>query len=307
MSRWSSEEDLSILETIQLLSEEPKYGELVEYHNNQFNKTRTELTYKARVNKIAKENDIKLTPSTKWSEEDKEYIKSIVKKNPFDIPWSEIGTHLNRSEERVKLRYLDYVNAEEHVDICIDVIDDSMINNLIENTKNTCSLCKCISFSNLQIWKENEYCEDCYEKNFGEEIKERWLIIHKYSIEQNKTSCNICSKQAVFDNKIISRFHYDHIDMFDKSNSICEMVRTGITISDIYKEIDKCQLICISCHKIITKMEHQCGFIRFKKQMTKDYNEADEIIKEEILKKYSLKYNMFMSKVYSLLKLYLSS
>jgi len=66
-------------------------------------------------------------------------------------------------------------------------------------------------------------------------------------------------------------------------------------------------LICISCHKIITKMEHQCGFIRFKKQMTKDYNEADEIIKEEILKKYSLKYNMFMSKVYSLLKLYLSS
>jgi len=302
MSRWSPEEDSSILQTIQLLEEEPKYIELVEYHNKKFNKSRTELTYKGRVNKIAKENNIQSTLSTKWSEDDKEYIKSIVKKNPFDIPWSEIGTHLNRGEERVKLKYLDYVSAEEHVEICINIIDDLMINNLITNTKNICCLCNCISFCNLHIWKENEYCEECYEKTFGEEIKERWLDIHTYSIENNKISCNICNKQAVFDNKIISRFHYDHVDMFDKSSSICDMVRTGIIISDIYKEIDKCQLICTSCHKIITKIEHQCGFIRFKKQMTKEYDESDELIKKEIIKKYSLKYSTFMSKVYSILK-----
>ena len=36
------------------------------------------------------------------------------------------------------------------------------------------------------IWKENEYCEECYEKTFGEEIKERWLDIHTYSIDHNK-------------------------------------------------------------------------------------------------------------------------
>ena len=39
MSRWSPEEDSSILQTIQLLEEEPKYIELVEYHNKQFNKS----------------------------------------------------------------------------------------------------------------------------------------------------------------------------------------------------------------------------------------------------------------------------
>jgi hypothetical protein len=66
MSRWSPEEDLSILETIQLLSEEPKYSELVEYHNKQFNKTRTEQTYKSRVNKIAKENNIPSDEIEKW-------------------------------------------------------------------------------------------------------------------------------------------------------------------------------------------------------------------------------------------------
>lgn len=307
MSRWSPEEDLCILEIIQTLNEEPNYIELVEYHNKQFNKTRTDKTYKARVNKVAKENNIVINQNIQWTIEDKEYIKSVVKKNPFEIKWDEIGTHLNRGEDRVKFTYMDYVSAEEHVEICIETINDTTINNLIEQTKNKCSLCNCISFCNMYIWKEKEYCEACHEKTFGEEIKDRWLNIHKYSIEHNKISCNICNKHAVFDNKIVSRFHYDHVDMFDKSSSICEMVRTGIIISHIYNEIDKCQLICVSCHKIITKIEHQCGFIRFKKQMTKEYNESDESIKQEILKKYSLKYNTFMSKVYSILKISMTS
>ena len=41
--------------------------------------------------------------------------------------------------------------------------------------------------------------------------------------------------------------------------------------------------------------------------MTKEYNESDELIKQEILKKYSLKYNTFMSKVYSILKISMTS
>ena len=52
MSRWSPEEDSSILQTIQLLEEEPKYKELVEYHNKQFNKSRTELKYSKFMSKV---------------------------------------------------------------------------------------------------------------------------------------------------------------------------------------------------------------------------------------------------------------
>lgn len=61
--------------------------------------------------------------------------------------------------------------------------------------------------------------------------------------------------------------HYDHLNMLNKSESICEMVKTGAPMDDIYREMDKCQLLCISCHKIVTKMEHLCGFVRLKKQI----------------------------------------
>lgn len=41
--------------------------------------------------------------------------------------------------------------------------------------------------------------------------------------------------------------------------------------------------------------------------MTKEYDESDELIKKEIIKKYSLKYSKFMSKVYSILKTSMTS
>jgi hypothetical protein len=91
--------------------------------------------------------------------------------------------------------------------------------------------------------------------------------------------------------------------MFDKTSSICEMVRTGIPLSDIYTELDKCQLLCVSCHKLVTKIEHQSGFIRFKKQITKKFYETEDITKQEELRlQYSEKYREFMSKIYPILK-----
>ena len=62
MSRWSEEEDKYILEFIQEVEDDINYQELVITHNKIFNTKRTEGTYKVRVAKIAKENDIVLDP-----------------------------------------------------------------------------------------------------------------------------------------------------------------------------------------------------------------------------------------------------
>lgn len=87
------------------------------------------------------------------------------------------------------------------------------------------------------------------------------------------------------------------------SSSVCEMVRTGVIITDIYDEIDKCQLLCISCHKIVTKIEHLCGFIRFKRQLVKEYNDSTDVSKKvSLISEYSNIYNKFMSKIYETLK-----
>lgn len=92
-------------------------------------------------------------------------------------------------------------------------------------------------------------------------------------------------------------------DMFDKVDSICKMVRNGTELVGIYQEINKCQLLCVSCHTIVTKVEIICGFNRVKRQITKDYNDTnDEAVKETLMKKYSKLYSEFILGVYKQIK-----
>lgn len=68
--------------------------------------------------------------------------------------------------------------------------------------------------------------------------------------------------------------------MFDKGNSICSMVNEGNMIEDIYTEIDKCQILCLSCHHIVTDIENKLGFSRIKQILTRKLNNC-EITEEE--------------------------
>jgi hypothetical protein len=303
MSRWSEEEDKYILEIIKSLEGDIDYTKLLLEHNTKFNIKRTELAYKSRVSKVCKENNIVLNNKTCWTEEEKQILVKYVNESRLNINWEEIAKQLNRSEDRVKHIYLDLVSPKEQIDNNICKVDSIDIQELMCKMSNICDECNCKRFTNLCVWKEKKYCEECYERLFNEEIKNRWELVHKYSLGMNKVSCNICKKQAIINNNVVSRFHYDHIDMFDKSFSICEMIKNGSSLSEIYNEIDKCQLLCISCHKIVTKIENQCGFVRYKKQLTKEFNESNnELEKEKKQKEYSEVYNTFMSKVYSIIR-----
>ena len=76
------------------------------------------------------------------------------------------------------------------------------------------------------------------------------------------------------------RYHYDHLSMFDKSDSICSMIMRGDDIQLIYEEEAKCTLICIQCHDIITKIEHLYVFTRAKTALTIKLNN-EKITPEE--------------------------
>ena len=54
-------------------------------------------------------------------------------------------------------------------------------------------------------------------------------------------------------------FHYDHINQFIKSTTIYAMVAAGQSFEEIEIELDKCQLLCIECHHIVTAAEHVIG------------------------------------------------
>lgn len=53
------------------------------------------------------------------------------------------------------------------------------------------------------------------------------------------------------------------------------MVNEGVNIEEIYHEIDKCQIVCLSCHHIITDIESKLCFTRIKHNLTRDLNQGD--------------------------------
>ena len=64
--------------------------------------------------------------------------------------------------------------------------------------------------------------------------------------------------------------HFDHKNMFDKRECVGQMIEKGYNIEEIKVEIDKCQLLCVPCHKKVTAYENKCGFIAKKRLLNKN-------------------------------------
>jgi hypothetical protein len=162
----------------------------------------------------------------------------------------------------------------------IDLLDrpmniESYLKN-IEDTKIQCHECDkklcCLQINTNRIWKGNTICDTCWCK-YDDERNKIWEEIKKYK----PTQCEICCSVQVH---IGERYHYDHLNMFDKNKSICSMVNEGIDIEEIYKEIDKCQILCLRCHHIVTDIERKIGFTRVKQVLTRQLNQNEISVQE---------------------------
>ena len=131
-----------------------------------------------------------------------------------------------------------------------------------------------IQLNTHRIWKENIICDICWSE-YCEERDLLWTKIKQYK----EIQCCICGNIKLKEGE---RYHYDHINMFNKGNSICSMVNEGNSIDDIYIEIDKCQILCLSCHHMVTDIESNLGFTRIKQILTRKLNN-DEITEEEYI------------------------
>lgn len=148
-----------------------------------------------------------------------------------------------------------------------------------ETTKVNCHHCHKdifnIQLNTHRIWKENIICDSCW-SDYCEERDLLWTKIKQYK----EIQCCICTNTKLKEGE---RYHYDHINMFNKGNSICSMVNEGNNIDDIYIEIDKCQILCLTCHHMVTDIESNLGFTRIKQILTRKLNN-DEITEEEYMK-----------------------
>lgn len=64
----------------------------------------------------------------------------------------------------------------------------------------------------------------------------------QYALDRLGNACNKCGKK--------DKLQFDHIDRRSKNMILADMF--SHSIENIDKELDKCQLLCVECHKIKT-------------------------------------------------------
>jgi hypothetical protein len=173
---------------------------------------------------------------------------------------------------------------------------EGYMQNINNNNSAKCGECDkriyCIQQHTQRSWKGTVICDKCWCK-YEDCRKSAWEQIRTYKLMQ----CQICK---ITQTHPLERFHYDHLNMFCKTGSVCSMVSEGVDIQQIFGEIDKCQILCLSCHHIVTDIEHKLGFTRVKQLLTRSLNQ-NEMTEEEYVEQtgiYQLLYERKMLNIY---------
>jgi hypothetical protein len=208
----------------------------------------------------------------------------------FELLSNQLGISMNQCKEMyAEIPWLDLLRRPNRIS---SVVQQLTFTQCDQCNKNKCS----IQINSLRKWKDKQLCDKCFSHTY-EEREKLWELISNYKPIQ----CLFCNtkKESKDD-----RFHYDHINMFDKQESICIMVSEGMPIETIYLEMDKCQILCISCHSIITHIERVFGFTNQKCLLNRKLKQ-NEISKEDFeiqLQQYQTIYDEIMQPIYELIK-----
>lgn len=234
-------------------------------------------------------------------QEDRKTIIQRVQNNPLDTDWNKLAEEFGYTESYLRMLYNDSVPAQDHVRLCLASLTNTVLQDILSTTGFQCASCHRHVYSVPRLWEDKSYCDECHTQTFRSLIAERWANIHDYASRTHKTECTICGKAAMYNKEMGNRFHFDHLNMFEKTESICVMVQSGHPMPSIYKELDQCQILCTSCHRIVTEIERRGGFNRLKGRMTRDHKKeenGDEEKKEESKRVYG----DFMETIYSYLR-----
>ena len=109
----------------------------------------------------------------------------------------------------------------------------------------------------MQLQTEAEKCEMrcgiCHRRRTKQQLKYgvNSKVLKSY-VDSIKQSIGKCTNCGWYDEELLEALEFDHIDKNTKLFNISEMASHNISIDLIDKEISKCQLLCIHCHKLKT-------------------------------------------------------
>lgn len=90
------------------------------------------------------------------------------------------------------------------------------------------------------------------------------LKTYEYIMNVMITPCRFCGRVDVQKN-------FDHVNMFEKTGTVGQMIRHGRPEEEILKEMQKCQILCVYCHRVVTAYERRIGFIEKKTILTRKH------------------------------------
>jgi hypothetical protein len=85
------------------------------------------------------------------------------------------------------------------------------------------------------------------------------------------------AKPCPFCGDITQRKNFDHVNMFTKEGCVGFMVETAQNSNIILEEIEKCQLLCITCHRKVTAYERKHGFISKKQKFNRQKASGSDV------------------------------
>jgi len=149
-----------------------------------------------------------------FTDEIKEYILTMMESKTYKI----------NDDERLKNLF------NEDIKVNTPMTEAEIVDYLNE-IKKICFECGA-SYIYPFVYKENNICEECNHLHL-EKHKELWKQITDYCINKGMVCCSLCNKER----NDYNRFHFDHINMFDKNDSVCNMVKEELDIEIIRKRL----------------------------------------------------------------------
>lgn len=115
----------------------------------------------------------------------------------------------------------------------------------IDSESKVCKICK-KEFTPKKNTHNRKYCYECSGNNLdrASTITSIRHAIKKQLIKYKGGKCEICGYS-----KCIGALQFHHINALEKDFELSEKYNNGLNdIELLYKEADKCQLLCANCH-----------------------------------------------------------
>jgi len=161
-------------------------------------------------------------------------LKVLYNESDITIDWDSISKELGRTVHACRVRVADIMTPEEQLEYKASKLNEGSVKALIESLRRECDECRSSVFYTPREWSGTHLCDECYQSHWS---------------KRQRLWDQVPTGPCVFCGKRYPQMQLDHLNMFDKGDSICSMISRGDPIEAILEEASKCQVRSFHCLK----------------------------------------------------------